>query len=56
MQAAHPDMGAIVVECSLLPRYARAVQEATGLPVFDHISMIDCFRSGRHTCRYQGIY
>lgn len=56
MQAAHPDMGAIVLECSLLPPYARAVQEATGLPVFDYISMIDYFQAGTHTCRYDGIY
>lgn len=56
MQAAHPDMGAIVLECSLLPPYARSVQEATGLPVFDYISMIDYFQAGTHACRYEGIY
>ncbi len=56
MQAAHPGMGAIVLECSLLPPYAQAVQEATGLPVFDYISMIDYFQAGTHACRYEGIY
>jgi hypothetical protein len=56
MQAAHPDMGAIVLECSLLPPYARAVQEATGLPVFDYVSMIDYFQAGTHAGRYDGIY
>lgn len=56
MVAAHPGMGAIVLECSLLPPYARAVQEATGLPVFDYITMIDYFQAGTHQRRYRGIY
>lgn len=56
MQAAHPDMGAIVLECSLLPPYSRAVQAATGLPVFDYITMIDYFQAGTYQYRYEGIY
>ena len=32
---------AILLECSLLPPYAKQVAEATGLPVFDYITMID---------------
>lgn len=52
----HPDMGAIVLECSLLPPYSRAVQEATGLPVFDYITMIDFLRAGTHRRRYEGLY
>lgn len=52
----HPGMGAIVLECSLLPPYSRAVQEATGLPVFDYITMIDYFHAGTHRRRYEGIY
>jgi len=31
----NPDVGAIVIECSVMPRHARAVQKAIGLPVFD---------------------
>jgi len=34
-------VGAILLECSVLPPYARAVQHATGLPVFDYITMIN---------------
>lgn len=56
MVAAHPDMGAIVLECSLLPPYSRAVQDATGLPVFDYITMIDYFQAGTHRSRYHGYY
>lgn len=52
----HPDMGAIVLECSLLPPYSRAVQEATGLPVFDYITMIDFLQAGTHRQRYEGLY
>ncbi|MDZ7842126.1 MAG: hypothetical protein U5R46_15095 [Gammaproteobacteria bacterium] len=56
MVSAHPDMGAVVLECSLLPPYPRAVQEATGLPVFDYITMIDYFQAGTQRKRYQGFY
>ncbi|MFO8113261.1 MAG: aspartate/glutamate racemase family protein [Desulfosalsimonadaceae bacterium] len=41
IQKQHPNIGAILLECSMLPPYAAAVQEATGLPVFDYLSMID---------------
>lgn len=56
MVAKHPDMGAVVLECSLLPPYSRAVQDATGLPVFDYITMIDYFQAGTHRQRYHGFY
>jgi Asp/Glu/hydantoin racemase len=35
----HPDIGAIVLECSDIPPHAHAVARATGLPVFDFISL-----------------
>ncbi|HET8999843.1 MAG TPA: aspartate/glutamate racemase family protein [bacterium] len=31
----HPEVGAIVLECTNMPPYAAAIREATGLPVFD---------------------
>lgn len=37
----HPEVGAILLECSVLPPYAAAVQEAVGLPVFDYVTMIN---------------
>jgi len=36
----NPDVGAIVLECSVIPPHARAVQKATGLPVFDITTLI----------------
>ncbi|MEX2519834.1 MAG: aspartate/glutamate racemase family protein [Paracoccaceae bacterium] len=33
-QAAHPELGAILFECTNMPPYKRAVAAATGLPVF----------------------
>jgi hypothetical protein len=36
----HPEIGAILLECSDMPPYAWAVQNAVRLPVFDFISLI----------------
>lgn len=44
--AAHPEVGAIVLECTNMPPYAAAVQAATGLPVYDIYSMITWFHAG----------
>jgi hypothetical protein len=42
----HPDIGAIVLECTNMPPYAAALQEAAGLPVYDIYSMITWFHAG----------
>jgi hypothetical protein len=52
----HRNLGAILFECSMLPPYAKAVQEATGLPVFDFVTMIDYLYAGTHQRRYDGFY
>jgi len=37
--AAHPEVGAIVLECTNMPPYAAALQQALGLPVHDVVSL-----------------
>jgi Asp/Glu/hydantoin racemase len=37
---AHPEIAALVLECTNLPPYAAAIQAATGLPVWDAISLV----------------
>lgn len=44
--ARHPEVGAIVLECTNMPPYAAAVQAATGLPVYDIYSLISWFHAG----------
>ena len=41
MAAADASIGAILLECALFPAYAAAVRDATNLPVFDFVTMID---------------
>jgi Asp/Glu/hydantoin racemase len=36
---AHPEIGAIVLECTDLPPFSAAIRRATGLPVFDIVTM-----------------
>lgn len=42
----HPDVGAIVLECTNMPPYAAALQSAVGLPVYDIYSMVSWFHAG----------
>jgi Asp/Glu/hydantoin racemase len=48
--AAHPELGAIVLECTNMPPYRAALQELTGLPVFDITTLVrmvhDALRHG----------
>jgi hypothetical protein len=43
----HADLGAFVVECTLLPPAAQAVRDALGLPVYDILSVLDMVMAGR---------
>ena len=44
--AEHPEVGAIVLECTNMPPYAAALQAAVNLPVYDIYSMITWFHAG----------
>jgi Asp/Glu/hydantoin racemase len=38
--ATHPDVGAIVLECTNMPPYTADIQRETGRPVFDIVSLV----------------
>jgi Asp/Glu/hydantoin racemase len=48
----NPDVGAIVLECSVTPPHARAVQKATGLPVFDITTLVKLVHSAVDPSNY----
>lgn len=50
----HPSVKAMLLECTDLPPYAAAVQEATGLPIFDYSTMIDYVFSAIVRERFEG--
>jgi Asp/Glu/hydantoin racemase len=41
MISGHPDVGAIVLECTNMTPYATAIQEETGLPIFDIYTLVN---------------
>ena len=48
----HPKVGAVVLECTNMPPYAAALQDALGLPVYDIYSMIAWFHAGLRPRRW----
>ena len=54
MVAADASIGAILLECALFPAYAAAVRDATNLPVFDFVTMIDYVHSAVVQKSYAG--
>lgn len=42
---AHPDLGAIVLECTNMAPYAQDIRHATGLPVFSILTLINWFQA-----------
>jgi|TARA_R110002072_G_scaffold94336_5_gene208507 hypothetical protein len=54
--AHHPDIGALLFECTDLPPYAHAVQQATGLAVFDASTLINYGAAGVTRTRFSGHY
>lgn len=48
----HPEVGAIVLECTNMAPYAHVVQEATGLPVFDVQTLTNLVYEATHRVPY----
>lgn len=48
----HPELGAIVLECTNMVPYAADIKEATGLPVFSIYNFITWFQSGLQPARF----
>jgi Asp/Glu/hydantoin racemase len=42
----HPEVGAIVLECTNMPPYAAALRTALGLPVYDIYTLVSWFQAG----------
>ena len=51
----NPDIGAIVLECSDMPPFAAAIQEAINLPIFDFITFINMVYLAVVKKRYKGF-
>ena len=50
---AHPDVGAVVLECTNMGPFSRDVNLALGLPVYDVVSYLTWFQAGLRPRRYQ---
>ena len=46
LMARHPEVGAIVLECTNMPPYAAALRDAVQVPVYDIYSMVTWFHAG----------
>lgn len=51
----HPEVGAIVLECTNMPPYAADLAAATGVPVFDIYALISWFHAGLRPRRWASI-
>lgn len=50
--AKHPDVGALVLECTNMAPYSAALQKALNLPVYDIVGFITWFHSGLEPRRF----
>lgn len=51
---AHPDLGALVFECTNLPPYAAAVQAALGLPIYSIVHLVELLHAGAVAPAWRG--
>lgn len=50
----HPEVGAIVLECTNMPPFAAAVQKKTGRPVFDYTTLANFIYSTLYRREFEG--
>lgn len=50
----HPEVGAIVSECTNLPPYSAAIEATFGVPVYDIVTLVKWFRAGLRPRRFSG--
>jgi len=50
----HPDVGAIVLECTEFPPHAHAIQEAVRLPMYDFVTLTKLMHAGAMQKPYTG--
>ncbi|MBM3571442.1 MAG: hypothetical protein FJX52_03640 [Alphaproteobacteria bacterium] len=51
----HPDMAAMILECTTLPTFSADIQEATGLPIIDYVGFIDFIHRTVAPRRFHGL-
>ena len=51
----HPEMGALVIECTDLPPFAHLIQEKIHVPVFDIVTLTNMVYETLVRTRYKGI-
>jgi hypothetical protein len=49
----HPDIGALLLECTNLAPFSADINEALGLPVFDVVSLVNWFHAGLKPRRFR---
>ena len=54
MSKAHPDLGAVVIECATFTPYAEPIQREIGVPVYDFVSLIEFAHGATHRRSYVG--
>ncbi|HLH67770.1 MAG TPA: hypothetical protein VKY90_01745 [Candidatus Dormibacteraeota bacterium] len=50
----HPEVGAIVLECTSMPPYAAAIREETGLPVHDLTTFVGWALAAERRKEFEG--
>lgn len=51
----NPAISVLLLECSMLAPYAKAIQDKVGLPVFDYVTMIEFVNRSVVKTKYTGF-